>query len=969
MLDSQEDAELNPDRRPESAGAREPLGYEAEGEPPLRTIRAGFLRGQELGPYVLVERLGGGAMATVYRAIDRRNQRQVAVKILLPDADAIMRERFRREAQTHRVLDHPNIVRIYDVGESRETGLTYIVMELVEGPNLSEVMEETLRMSPVDTARLLEPIARALDYSGRQGIIHRDVKPSNVLLRRVAPDRPDAIRLSSLDEPVLPLLSDFGIARALDAPELTSAGRTVGTPTYMSPEQCADSHEIDGRSDLYSLGAVFYRCIVGRPPYSGSTTQILHAHVYDPLTIPEEVLGTLPPAAVTILRRSLAKEPSQRYANGAEMAADLRALLGDAGASGDDTATMAALPSVRQGATQAVLIPGPELLAAGGAASRPADFIPVEAVPLRPVTPAALPRRRPRRRWIGALIGAALAAVVLLGGAGLAFNLLPEGLVATLAATPSAAPAVARGATPTNADRPDLPNARPETAGAGSETPPGETVTSPAAPAAASPTPPPKETPDVASSTPSPPAAASTGTIALLLGTPSILPTPAGNIEDFWEEARAAFADQDWDGTLAYLTFVRRMNPQFERPAVEELLFDSWIGLAAQYLGENQLEAASELLDAALALRPAEPRVAEIARNLDALISPDRSDTQMARWTLARALLVHGANLADAGKPCLAAAQLEAAGRVLPDQDVPELVAANRVACIRARLEEAARAELAKLQGELLYSTYEGNRYRLYRMPAALDGASTLLLDDATQPARQRLGSLLAYRSTAPAAEGIAVVDLRGGGGTAARGEELTTAPGDAHDGPPGWNPAARRLVYASTVIDNRSRIFVVDAAGPGEPTDLVPGRDPAWHPVADSIVYNGVDDAGGNPGLWLMNSAGGARTQLTANGNDIRPAWTPDGQTVVFMSQRDGNYEVYRIDLADSRILRLTNDPAQDGLPAVSPDGKWVAFASDRGGFWRIWVTPIDGGDAYPLANINGELTSWLEHAIQWVP
>ena len=314
----------------------------------------GPLGGRQLGPYLLVERLGGGAMATVYRATDQRNGRAVAVKVLRPDADTVMRERFRREAETHTNLNHPNIVQILDVGQAPGSGLTYIAMELVDGPNLSEVMEETGRLTPGDAACVLEPIAAALDYAARQGVIHRDVKPSNVLLRRVHEDTPNAVRIAALDVPVLPLLSDFGIARALDAPELTSAGRTIGTPTYMSPEQCADSHEIDGRSDLYSLGAVFYRCVVGRPPYSGTTTQILHAHVYDPLTIPDDVLAGLPPLAVTVLRRTLAKDPNQRYRNGSELAADLHTLLqlappaapngaGDLN-SGEATATMPVLP-------------------------------------------------------------------------------------------------------------------------------------------------------------------------------------------------------------------------------------------------------------------------------------------------------------------------------------------------------------------------------------------------------------------------------------------------------------------------------------------------------------------------------------------------------------------------------------------------------------------------------------------------
>lgn len=932
-------------------------------------MRAGYLRGQEVGSYLLVDRLGGGAMATVYRAVDRRNQRQVAVKILLPDADAVMRERFRREAQTHSVLEHPHIVRIFDVGESLKNGLTYIVMELVDGPNLSEVMEETLRISTADAARVLEPIARALDYSSRQGIIHRDVKPSNVLLRRVTSERPDAIRISGLDEPIVPLLSDFGIARALDAPELTSAGRTIGTPTYMAPEQCADSHEIDGRSDLYSLGAVFYRCIVGRPPYSGTTTQILHAHVYDPLTIPEEVLGTLPPAAVTILRRSLAKKPGQRYANGAEMAADLATLRNARGASraGDDTATMATLPSIRHSSSQAVLIPGPDLPAATGSGGRTSDFIPVESAPLRAATPADLPARRPRQRWIGALVGAALAALVLIGGGGLAVNLLPEGLVARFAATPSAPVAVAgepiATAAATPVDRVAVDIAAPVA-------PAPEAVT--ALPSAVAPPPLARDSTAPAAPTPSPlpspPPARAAGSIALLLGTPSVLPTPAGSIDSFWEEAKAAYGDQDWDGALAYLTLVRRMDPQFERTATDEMLFDSWTGLAARYLSENEFQWALELLNAALTLRPDE-RVGSIARELNALAAPDQSDKQFARWTLAKELRLYGTSLAEAGKPCLAAAQLEAAGRVKPDEDVPELVAQNRVACVRAKREEEVRTQLRALRGRLLYSTQEGNRYRIYRMPAEMDGASTLLVEDATQPAQQLSGNLLAFHSTDSAAPGIGVLDLRGALPADARGERLTTAPEDARDAPPSWNSSGRRLAYGSTAGDGRARIYTADGAGSGDSTSLALGQAPAWRPVGDIIVYNGVDDAGGSPGLWLMSGAGGERNQLTDNGNDIRPTWTPDGQSVVFMSQRDGNYELYRIDLANSRIMRLTNHPAQDGLSAVSPDGKWIAFASDRGGFWRIWVTPIDGGEVYPLANINGELTNWLEHAIQWVP
>ena len=202
------------------------------------------------------------------------------------------------------------------------------------------------------------------------------------------------------------------------------------------------------------------------------------------------------------------------------------------------------------------------------------------------------------------------------------------------------------------------------------------------------------------------------------------------------------------------------------------------------------------------------------------------------------------------------------------------------------------------------------------------------------------------------------------------RSYRITTAPEDARDAPPSWNPSGGLLTYASDMSgDRRTRVFVVEARSGATPSSLQLGRDPAWHPSQNRIVYNGFNDAGGDPGLWLMDSEGGDRSQLTDNGNDLRPTWSPDGRHVVFMSTRDGNWELYRVSVADGSILRLTDDPAQDGLPTISPDGKWVAFASDRDGYWRLWVVPFDGGEALPLFTLSGVLTSWLEHAIQWLP
>ncbi|MCE7987541.1 MAG: hypothetical protein DYG89_40770 [Caldilinea sp. CFX5] len=293
--------------------------------PALPTGDGGLLP-QTFDGYRIIDRLGGGAMATVYRAVDTEADQPVALKVLAPGADDILRERFRTEARTVSNLAHPHIVQTLRVGQV-QNAFPYIAMELVEGDSLASLLERQNQLSVADSCLLLEPIARALAYAHSQHVIHRDVKPSNILLRTAQPGEPHSIQLSALPHPVIPLLSDFGIARALDAPELTSVGRTIGTPAYMSPEQCAGTRNLDGRADIYSLATVLYRCLVGRPPFMGATTQILHAHVYEALTIPDAIAKALPPAMLNILQRALQKNPEDRYADMALFANDLAALL------------------------------------------------------------------------------------------------------------------------------------------------------------------------------------------------------------------------------------------------------------------------------------------------------------------------------------------------------------------------------------------------------------------------------------------------------------------------------------------------------------------------------------------------------------------------------------------------------------------------------------------------------------------
>jgi serine/threonine protein kinase len=379
------------------------------GDEPSSSPGAGLtnLAGKQIGRYLIGQQLGSGGAATVYRAYDQVQGITVALKLLLPGADEKAYDRFRREATLAGALRHPHIVRILQIGIAPKGEVAYIAMELVEGESLSDLLSMRGRLRPEETANVLEPIARALAYAHRQGVVHRDVKPGNILLRTVSPGAPNSVQLEALEYPVVPLLSDFGIARALDAPELTSAGRTVGTPAYMAPEQCAGSRDVDGRADIYSLGAVLYRCITGRMPFSGSTTQILHAHVYDPLVIEDSVLRLLPPVMVEILQRSMAKRPEDRYPTADALADALTLAAGRVppqlnnvqGEGSTATLTLSALPATPPPApitpSATVLVPGLSDAVTPPAGQPPAQYVEPGYQPPYQPTPRSHPLVRP----------------------------------------------------------------------------------------------------------------------------------------------------------------------------------------------------------------------------------------------------------------------------------------------------------------------------------------------------------------------------------------------------------------------------------------------------------------------------------------------------------------------------------------------------------------------------------------------
>ena len=257
--------------------------------------------GTRLGHYRILALLGRGGMAEVYRAVDERLDREVALKVLPPEFawDPERVERFEREVKAAARLSHPNIVTVHEFGQGE--GQHFYTMSLMPGGDLKDrIRAHPAGMSPDEARRVVAAVAQALDYAHRRGFVHRDVKPENILF----------------DEEGRPQLTDFGIARAMAEGTLTAAGMVIGSPHYMSPEQ-AQGLRVDGRSDLYSLGVVLYEMLTGRLPFeAGNTLAVAYAHVNHPVPELPPALGEWQP----VLDRLLAKSPEERYGSAGELA-------------------------------------------------------------------------------------------------------------------------------------------------------------------------------------------------------------------------------------------------------------------------------------------------------------------------------------------------------------------------------------------------------------------------------------------------------------------------------------------------------------------------------------------------------------------------------------------------------------------------------------------------------------------------
>lgn len=351
------------------------------------------------GRYLLQERIANGGMASVWRARDEVLARTVAVKLLHDHlaADDDFRERFRREAISAAKLSHPAIVGLYDTGS--DEGQVFLVMEFVDGATLRDVIARSDGLPPGHAAAIAERVARALDYAHERGLVHRDVKPANILI-----GHDGAVKVA-----------DFGIAKADQADDLTKTGMVLGTAAYVAPEQIL-AHPIDGAADQYALGCMLYEALTGRQPFKAETAVATAAQRLERPAPPlRAVRPDVPDGLERIVARAMSREPADRFPTAGRLA-DALAVHADA-----DTARTAALvaPAPAQASGGPERRDGPAW--AAGPATSEMGFHDLDAVtgataapPTRPpTTPAAPPRRRVRTAvWLAPLL------LLLLGGGG-----------------------------------------------------------------------------------------------------------------------------------------------------------------------------------------------------------------------------------------------------------------------------------------------------------------------------------------------------------------------------------------------------------------------------------------------------------------------------------------------------------------------------------------------------------------------
>lgn len=455
----------------------------------------------------------------------------------------------------------------------------------------------------------------------------------------------------------------------------------------------------------------------------------------------------------------------------------------------------------------------------------------------------------------------------------------------------------------------------------------------------------------------------------------------------FFRQAQTFYHERRWENVVLTLERLRTVDPDYEPEAVEEMLFATFYSQGLRLINEGRLEEALRYLDKALELKPAQEDVLE-QRKLAALyltaisywgadwdkaiatfselysIEPEYIDVKQ---RLYEAYINKGDLHADQDEWCSAEEQYALAVEIKPDQAGEEKrIGANRLCLgitptpvITSTVvpEEAVSLPL----GKIALAIYDEERevYEIFVVYAE-DMRWVKVTSLADQPSLRPDGELVAFRSRRSQKPGLRTMDIEGT-------REISVSASD-EAGYPTWSPNGERIAFVIYDIEDDSWwIYAISSNGQGEAVELASGWSPAWGPKG-LLAYTGCGEERENCGIRFTDEDLSNPFVITADPRDIGLAWSPDGTQIAYMSDHDGNWEVYAVTVPEGRVRRLTTNEARDGLPAWSPDGQHIAFVSDRDGIWALYTMKPDGSDQTKIFDLGPEHPDWLDQRISWV-
>jgi serine/threonine protein kinase len=860
--------------------------------------------------YKLIAELGSGGMAWVYLGHDLIEDQRVAIKILYPQLtqDVAFLQRFNQEAKLvmslSQSLSENRVVRVLDYGADRDT--RYLVMEYVEGRDLRRVIGEDGPLPWQTALDVARQIALALDHADRHGIVHRDVKPANIML---------------LPNGTVRVL-DFGIARARTSPTLTHSG-FVGSPHYVAPEQ-AMGRRVDIRADLYSLGVVLYEMLTGERPFRSDTAwAVINQHIAMPPPPLEEIRPDLPTSLARLLRKALGKRREDRFQTPAEMIQAIEVALEGQELATDSRAT-------EPDALAALL---DELYLQGQQAVEAESWR--EAVDLF----SQILRLEPRYKDVTE-------------------QLAEAGRQARLAALYDAAQRAIRTAFWGDAlalldeiikfspDYRDVQALRIRVRQECGETPTHRPTTS------------------------------SLGTEEWVAALRDLDEGPGQNAQQAPDPAGPRRKPKATVPSQPPPSSPRQPRPKRRRSltwAVVSLLLLALV-LETYFFYQAQ--------------QP--PAVAAISSTSTDTATVEMVTTTLTATSLPTSSIGQGATpipqptytpVPPTTTPTVTASHTPS--QTAPPSPThtptptptPSQTSTSTATATLAATHGVPQATAYRLTGQIAFPRFDPTRKTYDVYVCRVDGSNCRrVADQASQPDLLPGGSQVVLHSWKPNDKGVVLQTLSG--------QRIWKIDDRVEVARPCVDFQEDAYTFHSRHEVNHLP-YLYRTSGPEvlpllREANPIQGHSPSWLPDG-RILYSGC--LGDECGILVMQGDGSYPRQIAAGGSETNPEASPNGKQVVFMSKRDGNWEVYLVNLDGSGLRRLTTNSANDGLPTWSPDGRYIAFVSDRDGSWAVWIMRPNGSQQRRLFGIGGpldgqvqgsasyEIHGWVEERISWAP